>query len=387
MAQVTGRFIRADGEPAGGYIRFTPMPPGVLATGEQVVAQPVYAMLDAAGQVSVDLVPDSAYINLDGSSVYEVAEYLTDSRRRWHLHIATDQPVDLPSRYPGDHAPTAAILPLPGPQGAPGPQGEPGPRGETGAPGADSTVPGPAGPAGPAGPQGAPGDLTQAAADARYVNSAGDTMTGNLTMQGDYRSQEFKNSSGSYAAIFAAPRQPLRIQDVPGGRNPLIYWDTGHLSLSGSAAVEVPAPTGAGQAAQVTAVDPTTGRMDLNGVPLGDTGWRAVPLLNGWAALTCNLRRIGSTVHMSLIHVSAAEASSADAAIIPYGFTFAGHSGAVGYLGDARSASSANFKSTAVLSAGSTLRLHTGMAGGGNSGQLSWATTDPWPTSLPGTPA
>ena len=52
---------------------------------------------------------------------------------------------------------------------ASGPEGPPGPEG-------------PEGPAGPTGPTGQAGDLSQATADARYVNVAGDTMTGVLSI-------------------------------------------------------------------------------------------------------------------------------------------------------------------------------------------------------------
>ena len=100
------------------------------------------------------------------------------------------------STVPGPTGPTGADSTVPGPTGPIGPTGPtgatstvPGPTGPTGATGADSTVPGPTGPtgaqgvAGPTGPTG-PG-LDQAASDARYVNVAGDTMSGALNVQGD----------------------------------------------------------------------------------------------------------------------------------------------------------------------------------------------------------
>jgi hypothetical protein len=92
-----------------------------------------------------------------------------------------------------------------GPQGNPGDTGPAGPAGPTGPVGAASTVPGPAGatgatgstgpagpkgdtgatgPAGPAGPQGPAGSgMDQAAADARYLQLTGGTITGPTSIE------------------------------------------------------------------------------------------------------------------------------------------------------------------------------------------------------------
>lgn len=79
--------------------------------------------------------------------------------------------------------------PVQGPAGPQGDLGPIGPQGPAGATGATGSV-GPAGPtgdtgpqgvAGAQGPQGVPGEVTIADGDARWVNIAGDTMTGNLT--------------------------------------------------------------------------------------------------------------------------------------------------------------------------------------------------------------
>jgi len=144
MTTVAGTYLTASGQPASGYIRFTPMPSGLLDTGEQVTCQPVYAMLDTSGSFTIDLFPDDDYINLTGESVYEVAEFITDCRRCWYLFLADDTAVDLPSRYPGDSAGSAAILPVPGPQGPEGAEGPQGPQGPQGDPGAPVTVQDPA---------------------------------------------------------------------------------------------------------------------------------------------------------------------------------------------------------------------------------------------------
>jgi Collagen triple helix repeat (20 copies) len=153
MTTVTGRYVTASMLPASGYIRFTPQPSGLIDTGEQVVCQPVYAMLDTSGSFTIDLVPDDAYVNVDGSAVYEVAEFITDCRRCWYLFLPDDTPVDLPSRYPGDSITGAAVVPVPGPQGDTGPQGPVGPVGPQG----DTGPQGPQGDVGPEGPQGVQG--------------------------------------------------------------------------------------------------------------------------------------------------------------------------------------------------------------------------------------
>jgi hypothetical protein len=224
----------------------------------------------------------------------------------------------------------------------------------------------------------------RAYADARYVNSAGDTMTGNLIMQGTYRSQEFKNDAGSRVALFAGPGQPLRIQDVAGGRNPLIYHDSGRLSLAGSAAVEVPAPTGAGQAAQVTAIDPTTGRLAIGGTEMGDTGWRSVftDPTNGFTGMTVWLRRTGNIVHSQLF--AAASFDDAKTSNVfhiltsgwrpktSHGIAEFGHPRASNQMLQVRNTGQMEFPFSVT---GSTYMA------------VSWSTSDPWPTALPGTPS
>ena len=125
MAAVTGTYRDAQGDPASGYIRFTLKPPALTVDGDQVVCSPVYAILDPAGHLAIDLIPDSELV-VDGVAVYEVAEYLDGCHRTWHLALVDDQPVDLPSRYPGDPAGDVAVLPVPGPRG---PEGERGPQG------------------------------------------------------------------------------------------------------------------------------------------------------------------------------------------------------------------------------------------------------------------
>ena len=70
----------------------------------------------------------------------------------------------------------------------------------------------------------------------------------------------------------------------------------GAVEMDRAASVLVPAPTAANQAAQTTAIDATTGRMAINGIEMGDTGWRSVTQENGWAFTEFKIRRIGNQV-------------------------------------------------------------------------------------------
>lgn len=83
----------------------------------------------------------------------------------------------------GPTGPTGPAGPAGGPTGPAGPSGPTGPMGPVGGIGPTGPT-GAVGPTGPAG-SGGGGGLDQATADARYVNVAGDTMTGMLTLAAD----------------------------------------------------------------------------------------------------------------------------------------------------------------------------------------------------------
>ena len=93
-----------------------------------------------------------------------------------------------PQGIQGPVGPTGPTGPE-GPQGDTGPQGIQGPVGATGPEGPE----GDPGPQGPQGIQGPPGELTQAAADTRYVNVTGDTMTGALAINNGVTSAQIFN--------------------------------------------------------------------------------------------------------------------------------------------------------------------------------------------------
>jgi hypothetical protein len=94
---------------------------------------------------------------------------------------------------PGPPGPTGPGGPEGGPPGPDGPIGPQGPVGETGPQGPQGPQgePGTVGPVGPQGAtgsqgvQGIPGEITLATGDARYVNVAGDTVTGPLLLSAD----------------------------------------------------------------------------------------------------------------------------------------------------------------------------------------------------------
>jgi phage gp45-like len=156
--------------------------------------------------------PDGAALNADGTpkaggplvkimgdkftqGFGEFTKQVSAAAPQLPQHLTTKGYVD------GKLAEIAGIGGVPGPPGATGPAGPPGPtgpastvpgpqgpKGDKGDTGAASTVAGPQGAqgpqgnVGPQGPQGIPGEMTQDAADARYVNMTGDTMTGDLTL-------------------------------------------------------------------------------------------------------------------------------------------------------------------------------------------------------------
>jgi hypothetical protein len=126
MALVSGRYASpADpGVPAVGKIWFTLQPAAVDAGGVQRTQGPVVVALDDQGSFSVDLVPDSELVGVNGVATWRVDERIVGLARSWWLAIVDDQPVDLPTAYPGDElAPYAVLVPHPGPPGPPGPAG------------------------------------------------------------------------------------------------------------------------------------------------------------------------------------------------------------------------------------------------------------------------
>ena len=130
----------------------------------------------------------------------------------------------------------------------------------------------------------------------------------------------------------------------------------------------------------------------------GDTGWRKVivaPKAGAHSGGEIRWRRSDNTVQLFLVGITLLEGAGfvvvLDAANIPLGFSAVATDRAFYLIGLANSATAAQVVSRYTSSAiawnhtlsGSTARPTSG----GLQGVLEWTTSDPWPTSLPGTPA
>ena len=147
--------------------------------------------------------------------------------------------------------------------------------------------------------------------------------------------------------------------------------------------VTVPAGNAAGEAAQVSAYDATTGRLAIGGVEMGSTGWRDLTALqvNGWAFTTIQLHRNGSHCTLRGVWPTTADDSKTSDTFytLPSGYrssllldqpvrnpsTVAGPFIRINVAGALQALSSSS-TSTVYFS-------------------ITWVTTAAWPTSLPGT--
>ena len=147
--------------------------------------------------------------------------------------------------------------------------------------------------------------------------------------------------------------------------------------------VTVPAGNAAGEAAQVSAYDATTGRLAIGGVEMGSTGWRDLTAAqtNGWAFTTIQLHRNGSHCTLRGVWPTTADDSKTSDTFytLPSGYrssllldqpvrnpsTVAGPFIRINVAGALQALSSSS-TSTVYFS-------------------ITWVTTAAWPTSLPGT--
>lgn len=111
----------------------------------------------------------------------------------------------------------------------------------------------------------------------------------------------------------------------------------------------------------------------------GDTGWRDISglLLNGWTG-TVFLRRLGHTVFLRHNALNRASATGANFMTVPAGFA-SGASDALSIVTRPVTGSTPAYGSLSGGTLGYTLT-----DGEPRASQLSWPTTDAWPTSLPG---
>lgn len=157
---------------------------------------------------------------------------------------------------------------------------------------------------------------------------------------------------------------------------------SGAVVLAPAGTVIVPAISGTGQAAQVTAYDATTGRLAIGGVEMGSTGWRDISslLTNGWAATSgaaVYMKRTGNTVHIGG-RLDGSAQTNAQFYTLPSGFQ-AGVSDASTFVGitGGTTVSAGYMSSTTSLFLNSSL---TGIRFG-----FSFQAQTTWPASLPGT--
>jgi hypothetical protein len=230
------------------------------------------------------------------------------------------------------------------------------------------------------------------------VLKAGDTMTGDLVIDMNNPRIVLKDSSGAPADTDADITNLNGVLLVRSRANDdsnnftIINVDlaSGVLSLDGNTSVQVPAISGANQAAQVTAYDAALGQLAIGGIEMGDTGWRDVSgeLLNGWAASSVLLRRVGSTCTMVLQGLDPALQTNTVFYTFSTGFR-------VRPLDDTQGRNRAWFPIATQTTADTPdAWVHVTGSNGANVetaevsssmfGQFSWSTGDDWPVALPG---
>jgi hypothetical protein len=224
---------------------------------------------------------------------------------------------------------------------AQGPPGAQGPQGIQGEPGADSTVPGPIGPEGPIGLTGAPGG-TPYPTVATFANLP--AVAANVGK-----------------AYWVTATSTIHVSDGAVWR--VVYGDTGWRKITSW--------DGAGV---------------VTGVAL-TAGWKPRPT---WAG-SISLRRIGNQVFVTFDDIAVAVTNTNDALItLPVGFRSTNSAGFALLIEVFNLRANASPDKPAMLamgSAGAVVRYHYALlvddffAGG----QFSFATSDPWPTVLPGT--
>lgn len=308
-----------------------------------------------------------------------------------------------------------------GPPGKEGPRGPEGPQGEIG----------PVGPRGEKGDKGDTGEVSRAELDADLAlkaDLASPTFTGNVTVpdatadgepiaydQANWRLgtgtltgnvtmtaqnpvlylqsnsaagssfYAWRDEAGNTAGYWRFNNNLNRIELIatdtraPGASTveAIIISPQDGVVMTQAASVTVPAISGTSQAAQVTAYDATTGRLAIGGVEMGDTGWRDVSVINSWTG-TLHIRRTGNVVHAyAVADLDGTSATSNGFYQAPIGFRAKSTFYVVTATQTPATATAwANASMLASTHRGSGLRFN-----------ITYSTTDAWPTSLPGTAA
>ena len=349
--------------PADGRVRLTP----VLVPDPDAWVTSAPTILDVVGGVAEPVAVSPGRWRVDVVS--------ESWARRWELDIVESaEPVNLVTLVPVDPATPVPWLPTeadlvfiretrecipelieaavaegdytgpPGPQGPPGDPGPQGPPGEAG----------PAGERGPVGPQGDPG------------------------IQGERGPQGLQGAPGAVPTagdfVIVGPGRP----DVPATTGGLV-------SASTPVGATYTSTDGAGVGAFVWRKRPDGAWTVVD----GDTGWRSVPTLITQIPVI-NLRRVGSDVHLMWVRAQNSNALTDRTQLLPDPGRGSGF-----YLEPQTPIlvqATVNGGSVAALIHDNTrqtwdLRITGSSAPAWLAANTRYSTVDPWPSSLPGTPA
>ena len=186
---------------------------------------------------------------------------------------------------------------------------------------------------------------TQAASAARKedvdakVSKSGDTMTGKLTVAPNIEvvgvnpryiltDGDASPDSGRWDIYAANDALYIRSLTDAGAQkhNNIILRADGSVDMRNAAQAQVPANSGTGavnQAARITARNPATGQLQIDGVECGQTPWIDVPLLNGWQFIPdgyLRAKRIGNIVWLEADGLDGSAATSNQLTTMPAGF-------------------------------------------------------------------
>ena len=190
----------------------------------------------------------------------------------------------------------------------------------------------------------------------------------------------------------------LRAED-----NELILAEGGiPVNMAGATAVTVPAAADGDTttAAQTTALDSTTGQVQVNGAEVGDTGWREVRTLhtfdaaiNSTGATSVLMRRTGDVVYVQCTFEVLSSITNNTVTLTPFDLDLAGF----GATPSVYIASMTCAVGSSLSQAPGTLTWHSFTGNGsyvrGASGTSTlratffYFTADAWPATLPGTAA
>ena len=176
-----------------------------------------------------------------------------------------------------------------------------------------------------------------------------------------------------------------------GTKTPLRINDDSTLNLTGAGSVSVPAAADGDTdtAARTTDFDSATGQVQVNGVEVGDTGWRDVSgeLVNGWVAATCRVRRSGEVVEMHFSGLDPTSATSPDFWVSSTGFAPRFSTFGTCQVSNSSGIPVAATSGLMVASNGDWRAVDSGTTK--YNGTISFLASDAaaWPAALPGTPA